>query len=47
MRIAVLAATGATGRLLVQQALSRGHTVLALARDPARIDTSAARTSLP
>lgn len=41
MRIAVLAATGATGRLLVQQALSRGHTVLALARDPAGIDTSA------
>lgn len=41
MRIAVLAATGTTGRLLVQQALDRGHTVLALARDPARIVTTA------
>ncbi|MGX6603413.1 NAD(P)-dependent oxidoreductase [Micromonosporaceae bacterium Da 78-11] len=34
MRIAVLAATGPTGRLLVTHALDRGHQVIALARDP-------------
>ncbi|MFC6839318.1 NAD(P)-dependent oxidoreductase [Xanthomonas theicola] len=37
MRVAVLGATGATGRELVRQALERGHTVIAMARDPARI----------
>ena len=37
LRIAVLGATGATGRRLLDQALDRGHTVVALARDPARI----------
>lgn len=37
MRIAVLAATGATGRHLVSQALQCGHTVVALARDPAAV----------
>ena len=36
LRIAVLGATGATGRRLLDQALDRGHTVVALARDPAR-----------
>jgi hypothetical protein len=34
MRIAVLAASGGTGRQLAAQALDRGHSVLALARDP-------------
>lgn len=38
MRIAVLAATGATGRQLLTQALDRGHDVVALVRDPARLD---------
>src|SRR3954447_2434593 len=36
MRIAVLGATGALGSQLVRQALDRGHTVVALVRDPAR-----------
>jgi uncharacterized protein len=34
MRIAVLGATGGTGRLLVAQALERGHQVDAIVRDP-------------
>ena len=34
MRIAVLGATGATGRLLVDELLRRGHAVVALARSP-------------
>jgi uncharacterized protein YbjT (DUF2867 family) len=37
MRIAVLGASGATGRLLVQEALDRDLDVIAIARDPARI----------
>lgn len=37
MHITILGATGATGRHLTEQALERGHTVVALARDPARI----------
>jgi len=36
MRIAVLAASGSTGYQLAAQSLDRGHSVLALARDPAR-----------
>jgi hypothetical protein len=38
MRIAVLAATGPTGRQLVTQALDRGHAVTAIARNPHRLD---------
>lgn len=37
MRIAVLGATGKTGRQLVEQALARGHEVVALARDPRKV----------
>ncbi|MEV6605875.1 NAD(P)H-binding protein [Kutzneria sp. NPDC051319] len=40
MRIAVLGASGATGRLLVQEALDRGLEVTAIARDPGRIPLS-------
>jgi uncharacterized protein len=35
MRVAVLGASGATGRLLVEGALGRGHEVVALVRTPA------------
>lgn len=37
MNIAVLGATGRTGRPLVDELLRRGHTVTALARDPAKL----------
>lgn len=37
MKIAVLGASGPTGRQLVTQALARGHEVVALVRDPAKI----------
>ncbi len=36
MRVAVLGATGATGRLVVDELVRRGHTVVALARTPDR-----------
>ncbi len=36
MRVTVLGATGGTGRLLVAQALDRGHEVDAIVRDPGR-----------
>jgi putative NADH-flavin reductase len=38
MRIAVLAASGGTGHQLAAQALDRGHSVLALARDPRKVN---------
>ena len=41
MHIAVLAATGATGQQLLTQALERGHDVVALVRDPGRLDVPA------
>lgn len=37
MRLAILAASGATGLELTRQALARGHTVTAIARTPDRI----------
>jgi hypothetical protein len=37
MRVAVLGASGAVGRLLVQEALDRNLEVVAIARDPSRI----------
>lgn len=41
MRIAVLGASGAVGRLLVTQALDRGLDVTAVARDPQRVPVPA------
>ncbi|MFC6952359.1 NAD(P)-dependent oxidoreductase [Halorubellus litoreus] len=38
MRLAVFGATGRTGRPLVQQAIERGHDVVAFARDPSDLD---------
>jgi hypothetical protein len=43
MKLTILAASGATGMELTRQALQRGHSVVAIARDPSRIrlpDTS-------
>ncbi len=37
MKIAILGASGATGQLIVQQALDAGHTVRALVRDPKKL----------
>jgi putative NADH-flavin reductase len=37
MKLALLGGTGRTGRLLLDQALQRGHTVTVLARDPAQL----------
>ena len=36
--LAILGATGGTGKLLVQQALDSGHRVIAIVRDPAKLD---------
>ncbi|MFB9688710.1 NAD(P)-dependent oxidoreductase [Amycolatopsis plumensis] len=38
MNLTVLAASGRTGLALTREALRRGHTVTAIARDPRRID---------
>src|SRR5947208_16944881 len=37
-KLLVIVATRGTGRQVMQQALAAGHAVVALARDPARID---------
>ncbi|MFD7923590.1 NAD(P)-dependent oxidoreductase [Streptomyces sp. NPDC059740] len=37
MRVAILGASGRTGGVLVEQALERGHEVVALVRTPARV----------
>lgn len=38
MRILIVGATGGTGRELVKQALERGHDVVALARNPSKVN---------
>lgn len=40
MKVALFGATGATGRLVLEQALSRGHTVTALVRTPSKLTVS-------
>jgi putative NADH-flavin reductase len=40
MKIAVIGATGRTGREVVQQGLARGHEVVAVARSPERLSVS-------
>jgi uncharacterized protein YbjT (DUF2867 family) len=40
MKILVVGATGGTGRHIVAQALERGHDVVALARNPAKLDVT-------
>jgi len=37
MKLTIFGATGATGTSLVQQALTAGHDVTAVVRDPARL----------
>lgn len=44
MRIALLGATGRTGRHVLTAALAQGHEVSALVRDPARLDVPAGVT---
>ncbi|HVH26047.1 MAG TPA: NAD(P)H-binding protein [Vicinamibacterales bacterium] len=46
MRILVLGATGSVGRLIVEEALSRGHEVRGLARTPEKLDDLAGRVSV-
>lgn len=43
MRVLILGATGRVGRLVVDEALSRGHAVTALVRSPAKLDDVASR----
>jgi putative NADH-flavin reductase len=42
VRVLVLGATGATGRQIVAQALSRGHELTAFVRDPGKLTVSGA-----
>jgi putative NADH-flavin reductase len=46
VRIAVFGATGGTGRSLVEQALERGHEVVALARRPGALGVDAERLTV-
>jgi putative NADH-flavin reductase len=43
MQVVIFGSTGPTGRALVRQALDDGHDVIAIARDPARVDSTGAR----
>lgn len=42
MRILLLGATGRTGRLVLEKALAAGHQVVAVVRDPAKVDAPGA-----
>jgi uncharacterized protein YbjT (DUF2867 family) len=42
MKILVLGATGRTGKLIVEEAIKKGHQVVAIARDPAKLASSGA-----
>lgn len=46
MKLALLGGTGRTGRLLIDQALERGHTLTVLARDPAQLPIRPGLTGL-
>lgn len=46
MRVAVLGATGRTGRLLIRELLRRGHQVRALVRDPGKLPEPAGTIDL-
>lgn len=46
MRIAVVGATGRTGKLVLEQALERGHAVVALARRPEAVELVHPRLSV-
>jgi putative NADH-flavin reductase len=46
MRVLVLGATGSVGRLIAEEALSRGHEVGALVRTPGKLDDLAGRVGI-
>jgi putative NADH-flavin reductase len=46
MRLAAFGATGPTGRLLIRQALDAGHSVVAYARNPAKLDVVDSKLSV-
>ena len=46
MKVAVLGATGRTGRVLVEELLRRGHDVRVLVRDPGRLGEVADRVEV-
>lgn len=46
MKVTIFGATGATGRLVVEQALAEGHTVTAFARDREAVTTKHVRLSI-
>jgi putative NADH-flavin reductase len=46
MKIAVFGATGQTGRQVVRQALDAGHEVIAVVRDPGKLDLSHDRLTI-
>jgi putative NADH-flavin reductase len=46
MKVAVLGANGKTGRLAVEEALRRGHQVVAVVRDPDQVATKDERLTV-
>ena len=46
MKLTILGATGSVGRELVDQALSAGHTVTVLVRNPEKLETSVSRVTV-